>query len=60
MVETLAENFCTSRHRWLIVTGLTLGIALATVLPQVDEYLAIRSERADLDEHLLQASEAPS
>lgn len=60
MIETLAESFVHSRYRWLIVTAVTLVIALATVLPQVDDYLAIRSERADLREQLAQASQAPN
>ncbi|TWT48867.1 hypothetical protein [Botrimarina hoheduenensis] len=59
MIRMLAEQFCTNRHRWLIVTAVTLGIALATILPQVDEYIAIRSERTSLEQHVLDASEAP-
>lgn len=51
------ERLCESRHRWLIVTGITLVIGLASILPQVDQLLAERSERAELQEQLAQAVE---
>lgn len=55
MIQSLAEKLCASPRRWLIVTGVTLVIALASVLPQVDLLLAERSERAELLEQLSQA-----
>lgn len=51
MIETLTIRFVESPRRWLIVTGVTLVIALLTVLPQADELLAARAERAELEEH---------
>lgn len=56
MIEQLAERFRSSPQRWLIVTGVTFVIALASVLPQVDLLLAERSERAELLAQLSQAS----
>lgn len=35
------DRFCESRHRWLIVTACTIVAAIATVLPQVDQYLGL-------------------
>lgn len=55
MVEKLAERFAYSPHRWLIVTAVTLVIALATSLPQVDQLFAERSERAELEAQLAHA-----
>lgn len=57
MIENLVERFSESRHRWLIVTGVTFVIALASCLPQVDQLYAERSERADLLEELARAEE---
>lgn len=57
MIESLAERFTESRHRWLIVTGVTFVIALASCLPQVDQLVAERSERAELLEQLAQAEQ---
>lgn len=56
MNESTLERLCTSRHRWLIVTGVTFLIALVSVLPQVDQLLAERTERAELLEQLAQAN----
>ena len=55
MNETPLERVCNSPHRWLIVTGVTFLIALLTVLPQADVLLAARTERADLEEHKVNA-----
>lgn len=55
MIENLAYKLCESRHRWLIVTAVTFVIALASILPQVDQLIAERSERAELKEQLAQA-----
>jgi hypothetical protein len=55
MIENLAERLAQSKHRWLIVTGVTLLIGLVSALPQVDLLLAERSERTSLQEELTQA-----
>lgn len=55
MSSSLVEQFFTSPHRWLIVTAVTFGIALVSVLPLVDQLLAERSERHALQEQLVQA-----
>ena len=55
MSENLLERLCNSRRRWLIVTGVTFVIALASILPQVDLLLAERSERAELQAQLAHA-----
>lgn len=57
MIENLVEKLAQSPRRWLIVTGVTFVIALASILPQVDLLLAERSERAELLEQLAQANE---
>ncbi|MEN0109198.1 MAG: hypothetical protein AAF805_00600 [Planctomycetota bacterium] len=57
MIEELAERFRGSPHRWLIVTGVTLVAALTTVLPQVDQLLAERSELAELRAQLADAQQ---
>jgi hypothetical protein len=57
MSESYVEQLAGSRYRWLIVTSITLGIALATLLPQVDHYIASRSERAELEEQIARATE---
>jgi hypothetical protein len=54
--ENLLEKLCTSPKRWLIVTGVTLLIALASVLPQVDVLIGARSERAVLEGQIERAS----
>jgi hypothetical protein len=54
--ENLLEKLCTSPKRWLIVTGVTLLIALASVLPQVDLLIAARTERAELEGQIERAS----
>jgi hypothetical protein len=55
MIENLVERLAQSKHRWLIVTGVTLLIGLVSALPQVDLLLAERSERTSLQEELTQA-----
>ena len=55
MIENLAERLVQSKHRWLIVTGVTLLIGLVSALPQVDLLLAERSERTGLQAELTQA-----
>lgn len=49
------DRFCESRHRTLIVTSATLVVALATVLPQVDQYLNLRAEQDEKAEQLVEA-----
>ncbi|MGL4512033.1 MAG: hypothetical protein ACRCT8_03010 [Lacipirellulaceae bacterium] len=56
MGETALERLCASPKRWLIVTGVTLLLALASVLPQVDVLIAARSERSDLEGQIERAS----
>lgn len=41
------DRFCDSPRRWLIVTAVTLVVALATVLPQVDQYQALIAEEEE-------------
>lgn len=55
MTESLLERLAHSKHRWLIVTGVTFLIALASALPQVDLLLAERSERTVLLDELAQS-----
>lgn len=57
MIENPLERLCESRHRWLIVTAVTIVIGLAFILPQVDQLIAERSERTELQERLAQAVE---
>ena len=58
MNDNLVVKVCTSPQRWLIVSGITLLIALLTVLPQVDELLEARVERADLKVRIENADQA--
>lgn len=55
MIEKLTEKLAQSKHRWIIVTAVTLLIALLSALPQVDLLLSERSERKRLQEELTQA-----
>lgn len=57
MNENPLEKLCESRHRWLIVTAVTIVTGLVSLLPQVDQLLVERSERAELLEELAQAGE---
>jgi hypothetical protein len=51
------RKFCESRFRWLIVATATGVIALAAVLPLVDEYCDNNSSRSGLAEELVRARE---
>ncbi|MEM8864814.1 MAG: hypothetical protein AAGF31_04640 [Planctomycetota bacterium] len=51
----MIDRFCESRYRWLIVTAVTLVVALATVLPQVDQYLSLHADELEKAEELAEA-----
>lgn len=55
--QNLVDRFCESRHRWLIVTGVTFVAALATVLPQVDQYLSLLADEDAKTKELLEAGQ---
>ena len=55
MIEPTLRAFCESRHRWLIVISVTLGIGLVTLLPLVDDYFAGKSEKTECMEELRNA-----
>lgn len=55
MIRDLAEKLAASRQRWLIVTGVSFVLALATALPQVDYLIAARSEHDGLERELAMA-----
>lgn len=57
MNSSLIRKFCESRYRWPIVATATTLVALATVLPLVDEYFDNRSSRNELSEELVRARE---
>lgn len=57
MITNFLESLAESPHRRLIVIIVTFGTSLATVLPQVDLYLASRTERTELEEQIARASE---
>jgi hypothetical protein len=57
MSNPAIRKFCESRFRWLIVATATGVIALATVLPLVDEYCDNSSSRSGLMEELVRARE---
>lgn len=48
MNDSLIRKFCESRYRWLIVATATLLVALAAVLPLVDDFFDKRTSRSDL------------
>ncbi len=56
-LQELIDRFCDSPRRWLIVTGATFLVALATVLPQVDQYLSLRAEIEEQREQLAEAEQ---
>lgn len=55
MNDSLIRRFCESRHRWPIVATATLLVALATVVPTVDDCFNKRSSRSDLADKLVLA-----
>jgi hypothetical protein len=55
MNDSLIRKFCESRHRWLIVATLTGLVALAVLLPMVDDYFDKRSSRSELTDQLAAA-----
>jgi len=54
-VHELIDRFCDSPRRWLIVTAVTFVVAIATLLPQVDQYLAVRADEDEQSEKLAKA-----
>jgi hypothetical protein len=60
MTEGFVRKFCESRHRTLIVTGVTFVVGLLLVLPIVDVYYAGRDEKSALDGELEAAKEVAS
>jgi hypothetical protein len=57
MNKSVTRKFCESRYRWPIVATATTLVALATVLPMVDEYFDVRSSRNELSKELVRARE---
>lgn len=55
MKTSLARKFCESRYHWPIVATATALLALATVVPLVDEYFDNRTSRSELSEELAAA-----
>ena len=55
MHDSLIRKFCESRYRWLIVATATLLVALAAVLPLVDDFFDKRTSRSDLASTLEEA-----
>lgn len=55
MTNPAIRRFCESRFRWLIVATATVVVALATVLPLVDEYCDNSSSRSGLSDELVRA-----
>ncbi|TWT35499.1 hypothetical protein KOR34_03910 [Posidoniimonas corsicana] len=47
-MNSLVDQFCASKRRWLIVTAGTVLIALLTVLPLADEYRALCDDQEAL------------
>jgi hypothetical protein len=60
MNDSLTRKFCESRYRWPIVATATLLLALAAVLPQVDDYFDKRISRNELAENLGRARQTAS
>ncbi|MEM6330640.1 MAG: hypothetical protein AAF790_10370 [Planctomycetota bacterium] len=62
-MNEMIDRFCDSPRRWLIVTAVTFVVGLATVLPQVDQYLSLYAEeeeqREQLEEAVMTAGELP-
>jgi hypothetical protein len=55
MNSPLIRKFCESRYHWPIVATATALIALATVVPQADDYFDNRTNRNELSEELAHA-----
>jgi len=55
MNDSLIRRFCESRHRWPIVATATVLLALATVVPTVDDCFNKRNSRSDLADKLVLA-----
>jgi hypothetical protein len=55
MNDSLIRKFCESRHRWLIVATATGLLALAALLPMVDDFFDKRTSRSELSESLAAA-----
>jgi hypothetical protein len=55
MNNALTRKFCETRYRWPIVATATALVALATVVPLVDEYFDNRNNRNGLSEELVRA-----
>ena len=55
MNDSLIRKFCESRHRWPIVATATVLVALATLVPSVDDYFDKQSSRRDLSDKLASA-----
>jgi hypothetical protein len=55
MNDSLIRKFCESHYRWPIVATATTLLALAAVLPQVDDYFDKRSSRNELADNLVRA-----
>ena len=53
--QELIDRFCDSPRRWLIVTAVTFVVAIVTLLPQVDQYLAARADEDEQSEKLAEA-----
>ena len=55
MNDSLIRTFCESRHRWPIVATATVLVALATLVPSVDDYFDKQSSRSGLSDKLAAA-----
>ncbi|HEX6962390.1 MAG TPA: hypothetical protein VF175_11020, partial [Lacipirellula sp.] len=55
MNDSLVRKFCESRHRWLIVATATGLVALAALLPMVDDFFDKRTSRSELSGELAAA-----
>ena len=55
MNDSLIRKFCESRRRWAIVATATVLLALATIVPTVDDCFNKRSSRNDLADKLVAA-----
>lgn len=53
----LVDRFCDSQRRWLIVTAVTIVVALVTVLPQVDQFISLRADEDAKVEQLAEAQQ---
>lgn len=57
-MDDIIVKFCEDRRSWLVVIAGTLTLGLVLVLPQVDEYVAVCVEQADLAEKLAAAKQS--